>query len=354
MSDMKLATQAILIVLLLGCQAPAEPPLLEQPPAAPPQRAAELSESRRADHLKSFDFVWQKINDVHYDPKFGGLDWAAVKTELRPKMEKAVTEGEADAILQDLIGRLKLSHFGITSQTGEPSDRAKVFFEFTPPLARETRERVVQFGNLPPVPLRYVYKKLPENVGYFYLSVFFDPPKVMPAFREAIESSRACDGMILDLRHNPGGIGIMAVGIGNAFVEKPDQKLGTMIQRTGELNFVLNPQADPYTKALAILVDEHSASTTEILAAGLKDIGRARLFGAKTAGEALPSYFEILPNGDRFQYAVANYISTGGKPLEGLGVAPDQAVAFEPTKEVPDPVVKAAVDWIQSQAKGKK
>jgi C-terminal processing protease CtpA/Prc len=77
---------------------------------------------------------------------------------------------------------------------------------------------------------------------------------------------------------------------------------------------------------VAILVDAHTGSTSEILSGGLKDIGRARIFGTRTAGAALPSVFKKLPNGDGFQYAIANYISEGGKPLEGIGVTPDQEV----------------------------
>ena len=49
----------------------------------------------------------------------------------------------------------------------------------------------------------------------------------------------------------------------------------------------------------------------------MKDVKRARIFGTRTAGAALPSVISKLPNGDGFQYAIANYISEGGKPLEG-------------------------------------
>jgi C-terminal processing protease CtpA/Prc len=341
MADMvRLKTVFLILIGLLAA------PALAKAPA--------MTEKRRAEHLKSFDIVWQKINDNHYDPKFGGIDWAAVKTELRPKIEAAQTDAEVTAVLEDMVGRLKLSHFGVYSPDAAPSDHAKEFFNFTPALAKDVRDQVVQFGNLPPLPLRYTYKKLPENVGYFYLSIFVDPPHVMAAFREGVDAARACDGMILDLRHNPGGVSIMAIGMGNAFVEKPDQKLGTMIERKGELNFVLNPQAEPYTKPLAILIDEHSGSTAEILAGGLKDLGRARIFGMRSAGMALPSVIEMLPNGDRFQYAVANNIGVAGKPLEGAGVEPDEKVEYAAPYKDPDPVVKAAVEWIQSQAKARK
>jgi carboxyl-terminal processing protease len=85
----------------------------------------------------------------------------------------------------------------------------------------------------------------------------------------------------------------------------------------------------------------------------LKDLGRARILGTRTPGAALPSVVEELANGDRFQYAFANYISEGGKPLEGIGVIPDVEVI--PTREAlrhgRDPLIEAALDWIRVQKK---
>ena len=137
-------------------------------------------------------------------------------------------------------------------------------------------------------------------------------------------------------------------------MNEPDLKLGTMITRDGSINFVLNPRPEPYTGPVAVLVDELSMSTSEILAGGLKDLGRARIFGTQDAGgAALPSRVDVLPNGDGFQYAFANYISVGGKPLEGLGVIPDVEVI--PTRAAllagRDPAVDAAAEWIKGQKK---
>jgi carboxyl-terminal processing protease len=83
----------------------------------------------------------------------------------------------------------------------------------------------------------------------------------------------------------------------------------------------------------------------------LKDLGRARIFGTRTAAAALPSVFEKLPDGDGFQYAIANYISVGGQPLEGLGVTPDVETPL--TREAllagKDSALNAAVAWIESK-----
>ncbi len=306
-----------------------------------------MPDTRRELNLASFDQIWKTVQDKHYDPTLGGLDWNAVRDELRPKVASARTDDEARAVMRQMLARLKLSHFEIyeADKKIEPTPGTG----FVPALASTEVIERVQFGNLPELPLRCHSEMLKSNVQYFYVSFFINPPKVLGLFRKAIEQARDADGFILDLRHNPGGIGGMAMGIGNAFITKPNQKLGEMIQREMTFGFALNPQATPYTKPLAILIDEGSASTSEILAGGLQDVGRARIFGTRSAGMALPSLIDQLPNGDTFQYAVANYISAGGQTLEGHGVIPDEAVEYKPPYSAPDPVIAAAVKWIKTQ-----
>jgi carboxyl-terminal processing protease len=82
----------------------------------------------------------------------------------------------------------------------------------------------------------------------------------------------------------------------------------------------------------------------------MKDLGRASIFGSRTAAAALPSFIEVLPNGDGFQYAIANYISEGGKPLEGIGVAPDldAPITRRALLDGKDPALDAAIEWIKS------
>jgi len=310
-----------------------------------------MTDARRAQNLASFDYVWETVQDKHYDAKLNGVDWPGVRDELRPKVEKARSDDDAQKVIQEMLARLNLSHYAIYSdaQLAHPTPRKG----FVPPIAKDSVVERVKFGNLPEVSLRVHSEILPENVGYFYLSIFINPIKVMPEFRKSVDAARDAKGFILDLRHNPGGIGGMAMGMGNYFVTDPDTKLGEMIQRASTLSFVLNPQADPYTRPLAILIDEGSASTSEILAGGLKDLKRARIFGTRSAGMALPSLIEKLPNGDTFQYAVANYISTGGQTLEGSGVSPDEVVEYKEPYDLPDPVIAAAVKWIESQQEKK-
>jgi len=189
------------------------------------------------------------------------------------------------------------------------------------------------------------------NIGYVSFNMFLDPARLMNLFGEAVSSCMQCDGFIIDVRGNPGGLGAMAMGMAGWFIDRPDQRLGTLYMRDTTLKFIVNPRAKTFAGPLAILVDGASASTSEILAEGLKDLGRARVFGTRTAGAALVSMFEKLPNGDGFQYAVANYISEGGQPLEGLGVTPDVVTPLtrQALLEGKDPALDAAIAWIQKK-----
>ncbi len=210
-----------------------------------------------------------------------------------------------------------------------------------------------QFGNLPAMYVHHESRKIDPNIAYFRLTAFFDPENVMKAFEKAVKQNLQADGFILDLRGNPGGIGFLGVGMGGWFVDRSDCALGTMKTRTGPLHFVLNPRLETFTGPLAILVDGLSVSTSEILAGGLQDLKRARVFGTNTAGAALPSQVEKLPSGDGFQYAIADYVSSSGKRLEGEGVRPD--VEVRPDRQSllagKDPVLDAAVAWIEQQKK---
>jgi carboxyl-terminal processing protease len=208
-----------------------------------------------------------------------------------------------------------------------------------------------KFGLLP---TQYVWaesRKLEGNVGYIAFNMFLDPARLMAAFEDAIKGFQQTEGVIIDIRGNPGGIGIMAMGLAGWFIEKPGQQLGTMYTRQTPLKFVVNPRFPTFRGRVAILVDGSSASTSEIFAGGMQDLKRARVFGTRTAGAALPSFIEKLPNGDGFQCATANYISEGGKPLEGIGVIPD--VAAPPTRELllagKDAALESALHWIHSK-----
>lgn len=222
-------------------------------------------------------------------------------------------------------------------------------------LLKQPRGKPAAFGNLPPVPV-FVETGERGNTGYIRFNMFLDPVRLISTIGGFVTGECAsCDGIVVDVRGNPGGIGIMATAVAGWFIDKPNLKLGTMHMRDSTLNFVVNPRPRAFAGPVAVLIDGASASTSEIFAGGMQDMKRARLFGTRTAAAALPSIVEVLPNGNGFQYAVANYISAGGKTLEANGVVPDEEVRLTPATLLAgkDAVLDAALSWVAKQ-KGKK
>jgi carboxyl-terminal processing protease len=181
--------------------------------------------------------------------------------------------------------------------------------------------------------------------------MFIDPGRLMPAFNAALQQFLEADGLVIDLRGNPGGILAMGMGMAGWLIEEKGRRLGTMYTRDQEVKIVVFPRPEIYEGPVAILVDGLSGSCSEIFAGGLQDLGRARIFGSRTMGAVLPSAIEKLPNGDGFQYAFANYVSQGGEELEGRGVVPDEEIA--PTREAllqgHDEILEAAIAWLRTQ-----
>lgn len=215
----------------------------------------------------------------------------------------------------------------------------------------------VQLGSLPPVPV-HVRRALVRRdanvapVGVIAFDAFLGT--VPERFAAAIQEFLAVgvSGVAVDLRGNAGGVAPMAMGLAGHFVSQPGLSLGRLSYRDMPLELIVNPRvpAQRFDGRLAVLVDELSVSSAEIMAAGLQKIGRARVFGAVSAGMALPSTWERLPNGDLIQFVTADFTDPAGVRLEGVGVQPD---ALHPlTREAllrgEDPALDAALSWLSS------
>ena len=304
------------------------------------------------------------VNDqalvISVDPDSGAAaagvrpGWTIVKiagADVAPMLEKTAEAYRNSSTLDLMLRRTILSKL-----EGKEGDSIQIEFvegKDQPAAVRivhgKPRGVLTRLGYLWPSHVWIETRRI-QNIGYIKFNMFLDPSHVMSAFGDAVASCLRCDGFVIDVRGNPGGLGVMAMGMAGWFIDQQDQRLGTLFLRDSTLKFVVFPRAEVFRGPLAILVDGSSASTSEILAGGLKDLGRARIFGTRTASAALPSFIEVLPNGDGFQYAIANYISEGGKPLEGIGVAPDveTPITRKALLEGKDPALDSAVGWIQS------
>lgn len=252
--------------------------------------------------------------------------WSAVKSRLLGKIDNTLT-------VRFLDGEKRTLQLDIS-------------------LAEESGNKF-KLGHLPPM---YIWIKTDTiktesgAFGYIAFNGFLDIPRVMPAFNQAMKSfiDTNVDGIVIDIRGNGGGLPMMAMGMTGWLLEEKGRRLGTMYMRDNELKMAVLPRPEIYPGPVAVLIDGLSASCSEIFAGGLKDLGRARIFGSTTAGAVLPSTIEMLPNKDGFQYAFANYRSEKGDVLEGVGVSPDVEVYH--TREAllrgKDRVLETALQWL--------
>ena len=269
--------------------------------------------------------------------------------EIAPVLKRIHDQFASSTLLDIRLARAGLGRLQGASGTSAHLELLDDTRPVTLDVERATpRGKLVSFGNLPPQHLWVDSRKPRPDVGYVGFNMFLDAELIAKTMQDAIESCRDCKGFILDMRGNPGGIGGIATGVAGWFVDQAGLQLGTMHTRTATINFAVFPRPEPFRGPLAVLVDGCTGSTAEILAGGLKDIHRARIFGTRSAGAALPSVIEKLPNGDGFQYAMANYVSQGGRPLEGIGVIPDEEVRLtrRGLLDGQDAVLNAALTWI--------
>lgn len=416
----------------------------------------------KAAALASFDTVWQTVDDTFYDPTFGGVDWSAVKAELRPKVEAAASPDDVRRTIAEMLGRLHRSHFVLLSSSPAASDENVVVGAAVVPMdvrvtdlggapalvvvdvrtkapspggvrpgeiverigdedvgtwganvpttedararhfdiwrrairalhgspgshvsltvkdlsagsaarvvdaVREPEAGEVQtFGNLPPLTVRTEAREVTSPGGrrvgviaFNYWMASVDAP-----FAAAVDRFRARPGLVIDLRGNPGGLAAMIRGVAGHFFDA-DVLLGRMQTRAGTLQFTANPRLStpdgrrvaPYAGPVAILVDELTASASECFAGALQSLGRARIFGRQTMGQALPASTKGLPDGDVLMYAVGDFVTSTGQRLEGPGVVPDVVVPLEPAtisalSAGRDPVLDAALQWIDAQGR---
>jgi len=105
---------------------------------------------------------------------------------------------------------------------------------------------------------------------------------------------------------------------------------------------------------VAVLVDELTASASECFAGGLQSLGRARIFGRTTMGQALPAATHRLPNGDVLMHVLGDFVTPDGTRLEGRGVIPDEIVplSLDGLRSGTDAVLDAALAWIDRNVTG--
>ncbi len=170
------------------------------------------------------------------------------------------------------------------------------------------------------------YAMLEDKIGYIAISQFSGD-----SWREfrAAKLNLIAEGMealILDLRGNGGGVMGDALSVAGMLV--PQGKPLVYYEQQGEIFDEAYSAGGTYKDVpLAVLIDGHTASASECLAAAVKDNGAGTLIGETTYGKGVAQELVTLDNGDNFKLTFCHFLTPNKQRIDGVGIAPDIAVS---------------------------
>ena len=169
---------------------------------------------------------------------------------------------------------------------------------------------------------------LDGSVGYLQITSF-DQQTGMD-FARALHrlEQENLNGLIIDLRDNPGGIVDEAIEVGKTIV--PAGEITRVVDRDGNVRERYMSQAQTRQYPIAVLINEYSASAAEIIAGALQDSGKASLVGAPSFGKATVQHLQYLSDGGGLRYTIAKYLTPAGHDLHQNGLQPDILVEMPP------------------------
>jgi len=169
-----------------------------------------------------------------------------------------------------------------------------------------------------------------DNIAYIQISQFSEKTKELAdkAVKEIIE--RKPKGIILDLRHNPGGYFESAIDIASLFIENGPivyerNKEGT------ERKYEARGDALLKDYKVVVLIDSGSASASEILAGALKDYNKATIVGEKSFGKGVLQNWESFKDGSSLVLTIARWLTPKKAEIDKQGVVPDIKISSEKT-----------------------
>ncbi len=165
-----------------------------------------------------------------------------------------------------------------------------------------------------------------NNIGYIKIKSFIGS-NTASEFVSALKNIDSTKGLILDLRGNTGGLLANAVIVANLFIS--EGKIVSIVSKNGKRHDITAQSKVPLvTKPTVVLVDESSASASEILSGALKDNKKAVLVGNKTFGKGLVQQIVPLPNGTGINITIAKYLTPNGTDINKKGIEPDYKVKY--------------------------
>ena len=171
---------------------------------------------------------------------------------------------------------------------------------------------------------------LENNIGYLKLPSFDEDTS--KDFEEKVKElqSQGAQNLIIDLRNNGGGIVSEATDIADMLLDKGQTIIST-VDKDDKKEITYSKKASIFTMPITVLVNENSASASEILACSLKDNERAKIIGTKTYGKGIIQTLLSLTDGSGLKITTEEYYTPKGTTIHKVGIDPDEEVKLPDT-----------------------
>ncbi|WP_251389562.1 S41 family peptidase [Mediterraneibacter agrestimuris] len=177
------------------------------------------------------------------------------------------------------------------------------------------------------------YEMKDGQVGYIYIQEFDDVTE--DQFREALTilEEQGMKGLVIDIRSNPGGNLDTVVAMLQMLL--PEGDIVSIRDRDGEQEKYTCDGTNAFDKPLAVLVNQYSASASEIFSGAIQDYGIGEIIGMTTYGKGVVQDILDLGDGTSMKLTTAEYFLPSGRSINQKGIIPDVEVEFEYEEENP-------------------
>ena len=195
----------------------------------------------------------------------------------------------------------------------------------------------VQRGDAEPIEMKIVRDDIPietvygemgdDKIAHIQITSFSEQ-----TFEEIVTvlsdlDAQGMEGIVLDVRQNPGGILTTAIDIANLFLED-GQPILQVQYRTGEPEIYKAKGDKQFTQPVTVLIDEGSASASEILAAALNESGNAKIIGVKSFGKGTMQTVSYLKDGSNLKFTTGKWLTPKGNWINEKGITPTIEVPY--------------------------
>lgn len=274
-----------------------------------------------------------------------GITTASSVYEDSPAMKAGMKDGD---IIYQVEGR-DVSGMDLEEISGNIKGEKGTTVEITV-LRGEDREEVTLTITRDTIQAETVKTRMLEDeIGYLAISEF--DSVTLEQYREGLAelTAQGMEGLIVDLRGNPGGnldtvCEILDLMLPEGLIVYTEDKDGNRQEFTSD-------EAQEVQVPLAVLVDGNSASASEIYAGAIQDYGIGQIVGTKTYGKGVVQTIYDLKDGTSLKLTVAEYFTPNGRNIDGEGITPDVEVAYQRDENDPeaDNQLDRAVEALQDE-----